>query len=119
MALSRIKSAEGLKQYSPGKLGKLLGLDRVAEVGCFREKVAQLVQQCKCDLLHDALYDDWEDHMDEKNLYYIDGHVRIYTGDKANLPKKYVSRQKLCLPATLEFWVNTQTGLPLLCQYRD
>ena len=92
MALSRIKSAEGLKQYSPGKLGKLLGLDRVPEVGCFREKVAQLVQQCKCDLQQDA---------------------------KANLPKKYVSRQKLCLPATLEFWVNTQTGLPLLCQYRD
>ncbi|MFZ1524180.1 MAG: putative transposase [Saprospiraceae bacterium] len=77
--------------------------------------MTQLVKQCKCDLLQDAIYDDWEDHMDEKNLYYIDGHVRIYTGDKANLPKKYVSRQKLCLPATLEFWVNTQTGLPLLC----
>lgn len=115
MALSRIKSAEGLKLYSPGELGKLLGLDRVPEVGCFRGKVTQLVEQCKCDLLQDALYDDWDNQMDEKSLYYIDGHVRIYTGDKANLPKKYVSRQKLCLPATVEFWVNTQTGLPLLC----
>lgn len=115
MSLSRIKSAEGLKQYSPGELGKLLGLDRIPEVGRFRMKVAEIVEQGKCDLLQDALYDQWETQMDEENLYYIDGHVRIYTGDKAKLPKKYVSRQKLCLPATVEFWVNTQTGLPLLC----
>ena len=30
----------------------------------------------------------------------------------ANLPKKFVSRQKLCLPGTTEFWVNNMDGLP-------
>ena len=47
-------------------------------------------------------------------FFYIDGHVRVYHGDKANLPKRFVSREKLCLSGTTEFWVNDQSGLPLM-----
>jgi len=32
----------------------------------------------------------------------IDGHVRVYHGNKANLPKHYVARQKLCLRAACD-----------------
>jgi hypothetical protein len=44
----------------------------------------------------------------------MDGHVRVYSGKAANLPKHYVSREKLCLSATTEFYVNTFEGLPLM-----
>ncbi len=48
-------------------------------------------------------------------IFYMDGHVRVYWGTKAKLSKKYVSRQKLCLPGTTQYSVNTQEGQPLLC----
>ena len=47
-------------------------------------------------------------------LIYIDGHVRVYHGKKANLSKRYVSREKLCLSGTTEFWINDQSGMPLM-----
>jgi len=46
--------------------------------------------------------------------FYIDGHVRVYHGYGANLTKKYVSREKLCLSGTSEFWLNNELGLPYL-----
>jgi len=42
------------------------------------------------------------------------GIVRVYHGEMANLPKRFVSREKLCLSGTTEFWVNDQQGLPLM-----
>lgn len=113
MALCRIKNAEQLKQYAPGELGKLLGLDRVPEVGTFRKKLQQIINQSKADTIHQSLFHSWVEKMPE-HFFYIDGHVRVYHGDKANLPKRFVSREKLCLNGTTEFWVNDQSGLPLM-----
>ena len=42
----------------------------------------------------------------------IDGHVKVYSGYKANLGKKHISRLKLCLPGMMEFWINNSEGLP-------
>ena len=42
MALCRIKTVEQLQYHPPGELGKLLGLDRVPEVRCLRNKLATL-----------------------------------------------------------------------------
>ena len=42
MALCRIKTVEQLQYQPPGELGKLLGLDRVPEVRCLRQKLAAL-----------------------------------------------------------------------------
>ena len=42
MALCRIKTAEQLQYEPPGELGKLLGLDRVPEVRCLRQKLDEL-----------------------------------------------------------------------------
>ncbi len=39
MALCRIKTVEQLQYESPGELGKLLGLVRVPEVRCLRNKL--------------------------------------------------------------------------------
>lgn len=112
MPLCRIKSPEQLKNHAPGELGKSLGLDRAPEVKCLRKKINRMVGQQKAQpaqkkLLAHWLGQQWTD------LFYIDGHVRVYHGNKAQLPKRYVARQKLCLAGSMEYWVNDQQGLPL------
>ena len=111
MYLSRIKSVEQLKHYSPGEMGKLLGLDRIPEARCLRGIIKELsIQERACEW-NAYLSEDWIDHEDT-SIYYIDGHVQVYHGHLANLGKKHVSRQKLCLPGMIEFWVNNADGLP-------
>jgi len=119
MALARIKNPEQLKQCKPGEIGRLIGLDRTPEVRCLREKIKLLSGQNHAQELNRKLVDHWyapnetEDRTEELFLY-IDGHVRVYFGELANLPAKFVSRQKLCLNATTEYWVNDLQGLPVL-----
>lgn len=113
LALCRIKTTEQLKQYAPGEFGKLIGLDRIPEVGHFRKKIKQIVSQSKTDLLHKTLFKKWTAELSDL-FFYIDGHVRVYHGSKATLSKKYVSREKLSLNGTTEFWVNQQNGMPLM-----
>ncbi|MBI9062589.1 MAG: hypothetical protein JEZ14_11435 [Marinilabiliaceae bacterium] len=111
MYLCRIKNAEQLKRVSPGEFGKLLGVDRIPEAKCLRSKLKQLSNQEKADDWNKQLATDW--NMSEENeFYYIDGHIQVYHGHKANLDKKHVSRQKICLPGMQEFWVNNKEGLP-------
>ena len=116
MALARIKNPEQLKQCKPGELGRILGLDRVPEVRCLREKIKLLTQQQQAVNLNNLLIQDWysSDRESDADFLYIDGHVRIYYGTKANLPAKFISRQKLCLSATTEYWVNDAQGMPVM-----
>ena len=116
MALLRIKNPEQLKQCKPGELGRVIGLDRVPEVRCLRGKINLLTQQGRATDLNTILIDSWYsgNSSQEAEFLYIDGHVRIYYGEKANLPLKYVSRQKLCLSATTEYWVNDAQGMPVM-----
>ena len=113
MALSRIKNPEQLKNCAPGELGKIIGLDRIPEVRCLREKIACISEQKQARTFQDDIAQEWITH-DECIYFNIDGHVSVYNGSKANLPKKYVSRQKLCLSGTTEFWVNDSKGLPVM-----
>jgi hypothetical protein len=43
---------------------------------------------------------------------YVDGHVRLYHGRLTKLPRRYVSRQRLCLRGTTDYWVNDAIGQP-------
>ena len=45
----------------------------------------------------------------------MDGHVKVYSGRKGRLPKHFVARQKLCLPASTSYWINALGGRPFLC----
>lgn len=117
MALARIKNPEQTKQCKPGELGRIIGLDRIPEVRCLRKKIKLLSNQGKATELNNLLIDQWyntDETQQEAAFLYIDGHVRIYYGHKANLPAKYVSRQKLCLSATTEYWVNDAVGMPVM-----
>ncbi|MFO8053780.1 MAG: hypothetical protein R6U19_01270 [Bacteroidales bacterium] len=116
MALSRIKNPEQLKLCKPGEIGRLIGLDRIPEMKCLREKIKILSEQNQSTAFNNSLIDIWYPHENpsETDFLYIDGHVRIYYGSKANLPAKFISRQKLCLSATSEFWVNDAQGMPVM-----
>ena len=111
MYLCRIKSVEQLKHHSPGELGKLLGLDRIPEARCLRGIIKELSVQERASEWNAYLSEDWI-NQEDTSIYYIDGHVQVYHGHLANLGKKHVSRQKLCLPGMVEFWVNNADGLP-------
>jgi len=115
MALARIKNPEQLKQCKPGEIGKIIGLDRIPEVRCLRDKIRLLTSQKQAQNLNHLLIDHWYSNpSEEASFLYIDGHVRIYYGTQANLPAKFISRQKLCLSATTEYWVNDGSGLPVM-----
>ena len=116
MALCRIRAVEQLQYESPGELGKLMGLDRVPEVRCLRQKLKQLSagQDDKAaDLWAALLSKDWMDESPElAGTLYVDGHVRLYHGQQTELPRRYVSRQRLCLRGTTDYWVNDALGQP-------
>jgi transposase len=113
MALCRIKIVERLQYESPGELGKLMGLDRIPEVRCLRNKVSQLSQDEAPQLWAGTLSQEWmEQNSELAGMLYVDGHVRLYHGRLTKLPKRYVTRQRLCLRGTTDYWVNDALGQP-------
>ena len=107
MALCRIKTAEQLQYQAPGEFGKLLGLDRVPEVRCLRRKLAALSIADGPEKWAGVLSRDWLEAAPElAGTLFIDGHVRLYHGSQTELPKRYVSRQRLCMRGTTDYWVN-------------
>ena len=59
-----------------------------------------------------------KDNPDLSGVLYVDGHVRLYGGNE-NMPKQYVSRERLCLKGVMDFWVNDKLGQPLFVVRRD
>jgi len=113
MALCRIKIVERLQYESPGELGKLMGLDRIPEVRCLRNKVSQLSQDEAPQRWAATLSQEWmEQNSELAGTLYVDGHVRLYHGRLTKLPKRYVTRQRLCLRGTTDYWVNDALGQP-------
>jgi len=113
LALLRIPRPETLKEYAPGNLGRIIGLDRVPEVKTLRRKLARLASRKASQQL------GWElarHRIAERGrvfgFLYLDGHVRAYHG-KHNIAKAYLTRARLAVPATTDYWVNDRKGEPL------
>lgn len=111
MYLCRIHNPEQTRHISPGEFGKLLGLDRIPEARCLRARLKQICEQRKSEQWAVAQAKKWVIDQ-ETQIYYVDGHAKVYCGHQANLGKKHISRMKLCLPAIMEFWVNNHQGMP-------
>jgi hypothetical protein len=118
MALARLKSIEALRYCAPGEWGKLLGLDRAPEVRTLRVKVKTLANQEQALPWSSELCKEWmaqspdSTRPEEAAVLYVDGHVRVYHGTARQLPKHYIARQRLCLSATADYWVNAMDGKP-------
>ena len=112
IALLRVKSLEGLRYEAPGEWGKMLGLDRIPEVRTMRKKVSilanQEVKEWGAELCKEWMQSDNE----SASVLYVDGHVRVYHGNQTKLPRHHVAREKLCMRATVDYWVNAMDGQP-------
>jgi len=113
MALGRIRRPEGLRHIPPGELGKVTGLDRVPEARTLRAKITLMAQGGDPEAWMKQLAKTWmRDDPGEAGYLYVDGHVRVYHGDAAHPPRRYVSRERLCLRGTTDYWVNDALGRP-------
>ena len=115
-ALARIKSIEQLRYVAPGEWGKLLGLDRIPEVRTLRQKLGILCQEAGRALRWNTeLAQEWiAGQRESEMIFYVDGHVRVYHGDLTPLPHHYVARERLCLRATTDYWINAMDGQPFV-----
>ncbi len=113
MALCRVKTTEKMRGHAPGEFGKLLGLDRIPEVRCLRNKMDELSADDGAERWAAHLGKYWMNLEPESvGALYIDGHVRVYNGRLTKLPRRYVSRERLCLRGITDYWVNDAIGRP-------
>ncbi|MGH8018647.1 MAG: putative transposase [Opitutaceae bacterium] len=115
MALARLRSVEALRYEPPGEWGKLIGLDRIPEVRTLRAKLALLcAEPAPAAAWSAALAHDWMRAAapDSAGVFCVDGHVRVYHGALTQLPRRYVTRERLCLHGTTDYWTNALDGRP-------
>jgi len=113
VALLRIKSLEKVRYCDTGELGRMVGLDRIPEVKTLRGKIEYLSNNGDPERWEKQLATYWmEQNPELAGTLYVDGHVRVYHGSQTPLPKRYVSREKLCLRGITDWWINDGTGQP-------
>jgi transposase len=113
LALLRIPRPETLKEYSPGDLGRIVGLDRMPEVKTLRRKLARLAAMKRSrDLGLEMARLRIAERGRTLGFLYVDGHIRAYHG-KRTIPKAYQTRTRIAGPATTDYWINDQKGDPL------
>lgn len=117
LALARVQSLEQVRYQSPGEWGKLMGLDRIPEVRTLRQKLALLADDAERTARWAGdLARDWMAHdVEAAGVLLIDGHTRVYHGSLTQLPRRYITRERLCLRATTDYWVNALDGQPFFC----
>ena len=100
--LARVPTIEKLGKLPPGEIGRLLGMDRAPETKTIRRKLRELSSNLgQVKKLARDLASQWILFgSDAYATLYVDGHVKAYTGRLGRLPKHFVSRMKLCLPAS-------------------
>ena len=120
MTLARVRNPESLRYQAPGEWGAILGLDRCPETETLRRKIGLLASaEHTVRDWQSALARTWaSEHDDDWTTLAVDGHVKVYTGRNGRLPKHFVARQKLCLPASVSYWINALGGAPLLCLHK-
>ena len=120
LLLARVRNPERLRYEQPGEWGALLGLDRCPCDRTLRRRTRQLVADTAAlEAWRGALARDWAGADPEAvATLFVDGHVQVYSG-QGRLPKHFVPRQKLCLPAAASYWVGALGGAPLLCVHKQ
>jgi transposase len=119
LALLRIPRPEALKEYAPGNLGRIVGLDRMLEVKTLRRKLTDLAsRRVSQDFGRELARRRVAEHGRVMGFLYIDGHVRAYHG-KRTIAKGYLTRTRLAVPATTDYWVNDRKADPLFVVTAD
>ena len=112
ISLCRIKTIEQLQGYSAGELGNFIGLDRISEARCLRYKTAELAGGNNAKVFSAEMSSLWlKQYPQSTGFLYVDGHIKLY-GGKTELPRRFVSRMRLCLRGISNYWVNDAIGQP-------
>ena len=113
LALLRVKTLSGVESLPSGELGRMIGLDRIPEVKTLRERVVKFSEITDITAWELNLSKDWMKETPELSaVLYIDGHVKLYYGKDKSPPKRFVSRMRLSLSGTTDYWVNDALGQP-------
>ncbi len=111
--LLRINSIEKISDEPPGEFGKLLGLDRIPEIKTLRKKISILSQDEQSGKWMAEQSKGWMSTAPElAGILYIDGHEGVFYGKTNKLPKRFISRLRLSMRATTDYWVCDQLGQP-------
>jgi len=109
----RINKLESSDRVAIGDLGRCLGLDRIPEVKTLRNRIANFCRASDVEEWASQLSLDWMQTDDKlEGVLYIDGHVNLYYGNQVEMPKRFVSRMRLCMSGSTDYWVNNQMGQP-------
>lgn len=113
LALARVTSLERMRYLPPGEWGRLLGLDRIPEVKTARSKIDEIATEQSAAAWAKEMSSFWM-NLDEglAGVLYVDGHVRIYSGEQTKQPRRFSSRNRLCMRSLMDYWVNDQQGNP-------
>ena len=113
LSLLRVKTLSGVDSLPSGELGKTIGLDRIPEVKTLRTRISDFCQKADVESWSMMLSRDWMEESPELSaILYIDGHIKLYYGKETSPPKRFVSRMRLCLSGTTDYWVNDVLGQP-------
>jgi hypothetical protein len=113
LVLLRITRLQQCDRVAAGELGRCMGLDRIPEVKTLRRRIADFCRVTDVDTWSSELSGDWMNADDQlEGVLYVDGHVNLYYGDQVEMPKRYVSRMRLCMSGSTDYWVNNQMGEP-------
>jgi hypothetical protein len=113
LILLRVNRLEQSDSVEAGELGRCLGLDRIPEVKTLRSRIASFCKAADVKEWASELSTYWmQGDKELQGVLYIDGHVNLYYGHQVDMPKRFVSRMRLCMSGSTDYWVNNQMGHP-------
>ncbi len=113
LSLLRVKNINQANNIPCGELGRVMGLDRIPEVKTLRERIARFTAKGNVEEWSKKLSQGWmSGNTGLAGVLYIDGHVNIYYGHATAMPKRFISRLRLCMSGSTDYWVNDKTGQP-------
>jgi hypothetical protein len=119
LVLLRITRLDRSGEVSCGEIGRAMGLDRIPEVKTLRGRIASFCKVVNIKEWASQLSADWmngDEHLE--GVLYVDGHVNLYYGSQTRMPKRYVSRMRLCMSGSTDYWVNNQMGHPFFVVHK-
>ena len=118
MVMLRVKQLEQSRLLSCGELGRCLGMDRTPCAQTLRERLDDFTKVADVEAWSLELSRYWMEQDEIDGVLYIDGHVNIYYGKGVEMPERYVSRMRLCMSGSTDYWVNGVIGQPYLVVHK-
>jgi cell division septum initiation protein DivIVA len=113
LSLLRVQNINQAGTIPCGELGRVMGLDRIPEVKTLRRRIARFSAKGNVQEWSRKLSESWmAANTGLAGVLYIDGHVNLYYGHATTMPKRFVSRLRLCMSGSTDYWVNDKTGQP-------